>query len=131
MIMDYNNRAPVSTRSAVILDGSAETCNSCYVGLAVSDLEAALTFFEALGYKVEMNLQSSYPSVFLSNGLNLLTIWKSKKHDETVFDPCDRSKNAGLDKVALQLVQENSGVSLLDALQDAYDAVSAKFGGER
>jgi catechol 2,3-dioxygenase-like lactoylglutathione lyase family enzyme len=51
-------------------DSSNLTIGFSHVGLSVSDLNASLKFFEAIGYKKVGGVES-YPSLFLSDGSSL------------------------------------------------------------
>jgi catechol 2,3-dioxygenase-like lactoylglutathione lyase family enzyme len=92
------------------------TIGISHIGLSVTDLDASLKFFEALGYKKVGGVES-YPSLFLSDGSSLLTIWKT---DEGAT-PFDRRKNVGLHHLALK-------VPSMEALSKAFDAVSKVAG---
>jgi lactoylglutathione lyase len=93
-------------------DSSSLTIGISHVGLSVRDLDASLKLFEALGYKKVGGVES-YPSLFLSDGSSLLTIWKT---DDSAA-PFDRRKNVGLHHLALK-------VPSMEALNKAFDAVS-------
>jgi catechol 2,3-dioxygenase-like lactoylglutathione lyase family enzyme len=103
------------------------TCGISHVGLAVSDLEASCSFFQALGFQKAGGVES-YPSYFLSDGDSIVTLWKTKAGDDT--NPFDRTKNAGLHHLAIK-------VSSMDALTKAFEVVSAiegvqvEFGPEK
>jgi lactoylglutathione lyase len=55
----------------------------------------------------------SYPSIFLSDGSSLLTIWKT----DEAYTTFDRRKNVGLHHLAIKVTSR-------DALDQAYKAVS-------
>lgn len=82
-----------------------------HIGLAVSDLEGSFAFFEALGY-VKVGGDESYPSYFISNEKNILTLWKT--NDDSVG--FDRKRNVGLHHLALQVDSEAK-------LVEAYETV--------
>lgn len=92
------------------------TIGVSHVGLAVSNLDASLKFFEALGFK-KAGGSESYPSIFVSDGASLITLWQTDK-DATPFD---RRKNVGLHHLAIK-------VPSLEALSQAYKAVSEVTG---
>jgi len=94
------------------------TSGISHVGLSVSNLEKSFEFFKALGFN-KVGGVDSYPSMFLSDGSSLLTIWQTEK-DATPFD---RRKNVGLHHLAIK-------VSSKEALDSAYNAVS-KIDGVR
>ncbi len=73
---------------------------------------AGLIFFEALGFQKVGGVES-YPSVFLSDGSSLITLWQT---DEGAT-PFNRRKNVGLHYVAIK-------VPSLEALNKADDVVS-------
>jgi lactoylglutathione lyase len=83
-----------------------------HVGLSVSDLDASLQFFQALGFNKVGGVES-YPSFFLSDGASLLTIWQT----DADAVPFDRRKNVGLHHLAIKVTSRQ-------ALDDAYAAVS-------
>jgi lactoylglutathione lyase len=93
-------------------DSSNLTIGFSHVGLSVSDLDASMKFFEALGFKKVGGVES-YPSIFLSDGSSLLTIWQTDE-GATTFD---RRKNVGLHHLAIK-------VPSLEALNKAFDVVS-------
>jgi lactoylglutathione lyase len=93
-------------------DSSNLTVGISHVGLSVSDLDASLKFFEALGFKLVGGVES-YPSFFLSDGSSLITIWQTDE-GATAFD---RRKNVGLHHLAIK-------VPSLEALNNAFDVVS-------
>jgi lactoylglutathione lyase len=93
-------------------DSSKLTIGISHVGLSVSDLDASLKFFEALGFN-QVGGVESYPSLFLSDGSSLLTIWQT---DEGAT-PFDRRKNVGLHHLAIK-------VPSLEALNKAFEVVS-------
>ena len=70
-----------------------------HVGLAVRDLDEATAFFcGTLGFK-EVSRNDAYPSVFVSDGVVTLTLWR-------VVDPLNavafnRKTNIGLHHLAL------------------------------
>jgi len=87
------------------------TSGFSHVGLSVSNLEASFQFFQVLGFN-KVGGVDSYPSMFLSDGSSLLTLWQTEK-DATPFD---RRKNVGLHHLAIK-------VSSMEALEDTYKAV--------
>jgi lactoylglutathione lyase len=93
-------------------DSSNLTIGISHIGLSVSDLGASLKFFEALGFK-QVGGVESYPSLFLSDGSSLLTIWQT---DEGAT-PFDRRKNVGLHHLAIK-------VPSLEVLNKAFEVVS-------
>ncbi len=70
-----------------------------HVGLAVTDLQATLRFFtEALDFE-EVGGKPDYPSVFVSDGTIMVTLWQANE-DAIAFD---RKKNIGLHHMAFKL----------------------------
>lgn len=79
----------------------ARTLGIHHAGLTVPDLEAASAFFEqALGF-TRVGGQPDYPSVFLSDGTVLITLWRAK--DPAAVVPFDRHRNVGLHHLALRV----------------------------
>ena len=85
------------------------TSGISHVGLSVSNLEASCGFFQALGFN-QVGGVDSYPSIFLSDGSSLITLWQTE-NDATPFD---RRKNVGLHHLAIK-------VSSKEALTEAYN----------
>lgn len=83
-----------------------------HVGLSVSNLEATLQFFKALGFN-KVGGVDSYPSVFVSDGTSLLTLWQTDPN----ATPFDRRSNVGLHHLAVRVQSK-------EALDDAFHAVS-------
>ena len=71
-----------------------------HVGLTVGDLEASAGFFtEALGFE-RVGGRPEYPSVFVSDGTVMLTLWQAKVDAPTPFD---RTANIGLHHLCLRI----------------------------
>lgn len=84
-----------------------------HLGLAVSDLEAARAFFEgALGFDT-VGGDPEYPSVFVSDGHSMVTLWQANSDAR----PFDRHAQIGLHHAAF-LVNGREG------LERVYAAVS-------
>jgi len=82
----------------------ALTCGVHHVGLAVPDLDAAVTFFcGTLGWK-ELARNEQYPSAFVSDGSTTLTLWRVA--DPATAIPFDRRANIGLHHLALAVPDE-------------------------
>tara|TARA_R110002074_G_C12442313_1_gene657793 strand:+ start:398 stop:799 length:402 start_codon:yes stop_codon:yes gene_type:complete len=74
-----------------------------HIGLTVSKLEKSAAFFiEMLGWK-EVKRNEAYPSIFVSDGKIMLTLWAVKK---TSGVPFDRKSNVGLHHLALHVSSE-------------------------
>lgn len=86
-----------------------------HLGLAVPDLDAAQRFFtDALGWNV-VGGDPSYPSVFVSDGHVMLTLWR-------VTDPVhatafDRKTNIGLHHLALSVADDSALTTILERLR--------------
>jgi len=90
-----------------------------HIGLTVSDVRAASSFFvDTLGFR-KVDERPDYPAIFVSDGTVLLTLWQCQ--DKAV--PFDRKHNVGLHHVALRVdpsdldevherVREAEGVSI-------------------
>ena len=107
------NHRPIPLKMSPPNSSNAKlTSGFSHVGLSVSDLDASFQFFQALGFD-KVGGVDSYPSIFLSDGSSLLTLWQTEK-DATPFN---RRKNVGLHHLAIK-------VSSKEALHTAYKAVS-------
>ena len=81
-----------------------------HVGLTVPDLDAATTFFrDALAFEAIGGVPD-YPSVFLSDGSVMLTLWQATVGADAT--PFDRHRNLGLHHLSLAV----AGGDDLDAL---------------
>lgn len=81
-----------------------------HVGLTVTDLAASERFFVGeLGFE-KVGDDPEYPSVFLSNGEVLVTLWRATVPDLAV--PFDRKRNVGLHHLAFSV----DSFAALDAL---------------
>jgi len=102
MVFVLANPVFAETRSAV---GGID-----HVGLTVTDLAASERFFVGeLGFE-KVGGDAEYPSVFLSNGAILVTLWRANEPDLAV--PFDRKQNVGLHHLAFAV----ASFSALDAL---------------
>ncbi|MFK7941448.1 MAG: VOC family protein [Paracoccaceae bacterium] len=90
-----------------------------HVGLTVSDLEASAGFFEALGFD-RIGGRPDYPSVFVSDGSVMLTIWQAKVDTPTPFD---RTRNIGLHHLCIRIASA-------DALTKAFEIASGYPGAK-
>lgn len=90
------------------------TAGVSHVGLTVSTLSKTVSFLEALGFKKAGGVDD-YPSVFLSDGSTLITVWQAKSSRPVEFD---RTSNVGLHHLAIK-------VSSLEALNNVYEIVKA------
>lgn len=85
------------------------TTGISHVGLSVRKIKKTAAFFERLGFK-RIGGQKSYPSIFLTDGSVMLTIWEVKNSPHVDFD---RRTNVGLHHLAIK-------VPTLDALKKIY-----------
>lgn len=86
-----------------------------HVGLTVGDLAATVAFFtQALGYR-EVGGRPDYPSVFVSDGTTMLTLWQARTDTPNAFD---RQTNIGLHHLCLRMSSDA-------ALDTAFAQVSA------
>jgi catechol 2,3-dioxygenase-like lactoylglutathione lyase family enzyme len=97
-----------------------------HIGLTVPDLDEASAFFcGVLGFD-EAGGVPDYPSVFVSDGTVLLTLWRAA--DPETARPFDRRANIGLhhlslavaDDIALEAVWEKVRVSRGDSRSRAW-----------
>ena len=80
------------------------TAGAHHVGLTVPDLEAATQFFcVTLGYS-EVGGNPAYPSVFVSDGTTLITLWQVANPAKAVA--FDRRANIGLHHLALSVADD-------------------------
>lgn len=87
-----------------------------HVGLTVPDIDQARDFFcEMLGF-TEVGGVPDYPSIFVSDGAILLTLWRAE--DPVTARAFDRRNNIGLHHLSLSVADDS-------ALQAAWEAVTA------
>ncbi len=90
----------------------ARTRGIHHAGLTVPDLARTQRFFEeTLGFR-SVGGDASYPSVFLSDGRVMVTLWQAA--DPERARPFDRRQNVGLHHLALQ-VEDAEALSELHA----------------
>ena len=75
-----------------------------HVGLTVPDLDHARTFFCGLLGFDEIGGVPSYPSIFVSDGVTMLTLWRPA--DPLTARPFDRRANVGLHHLSLAVADE-------------------------
>jgi len=76
-----------------------------HIGLTVSNLEKSADFFvELLGWE-EVKRNEEYPSIFVSDGQIMITLWAVKDSPEIAFN---RRANVGLHHLALQVSSEEA-----------------------
>ncbi len=89
-----------------------------HVGLTVTDLQASETFFtDALGFTL-IRHDNDYPSVFLTNGDVIVTLWRATDPNEAI--PFDRKRNVGLHHLAFKV----ESFKALDALHERLKNIS-------
>jgi len=87
-----------------------------HLGLTVESLDEAKVFFvELLGWSVTRE-DSEYPSVFVSNGHVLLTLWRAKKTKPTAFD---KDANIGLHHFAVQVESRQVLEKIYETLRES------------
>ncbi|WP_037311006.1 VOC family protein [Ruegeria halocynthiae] len=97
-----------------------------HLGLTVSDLAATKSFFvDALGWE-EVGGRPDYPSVFISNGAAVLTLWQQKGDNQRGFD---RHANVGLHHVAFKLRDQDALEAVFTTVQD-WPGVVVEFAPE-
>jgi catechol 2,3-dioxygenase-like lactoylglutathione lyase family enzyme len=90
-----------------------------HIGLTVPDLDEARAFFcEILGFE-EVGGVPDYPSIFVSDGVILLTLWRAA--DPLTARAFDRRANIGLHHLSLEVVDDT-------ALEIVWKKVSAHPG---
>lgn len=87
------------------------TSGVSHVGLAVSDIDASLAFFQAVGFE-KVGGSESYPSYFVTDGTSLITLWQTDDN----ATPFNRRSNVGLHHLAIR-------VPTVQALQEIYHIV--------
>jgi catechol 2,3-dioxygenase-like lactoylglutathione lyase family enzyme len=71
-----------------------------HVGLTVSKLEESAAFFiDVLGWS-EVRRDLDYPSIFVTDGVLMITLWEAKSNKCQKFD---RKENVGLHHLALSV----------------------------
>ncbi|WP_313337492.1 VOC family protein [Sphingobium yanoikuyae] len=91
------------------------TCGVHHVGLTVPDLDQARAFFcDVLGFDL-VGGKPDYPSIFVSDGTILLTLWRAA--DPMTARAFDRRANIGLHHLSLAVAND-------DALDEAWSKIS-------
>ncbi len=103
---------------------TARTRGVHHVGLNVLDIERARDFFvEALGFH-EVGGRPSYPALFVSDGVTMLTLWQAP--DVTNTAAFDRRGCVGLHHLALR-IESAEALDALHATLAARDDVTIEF----
>ena len=72
-----------------------------HLGLTVDDLDAAHAFFtDALGFRT-LGKNEAYPSVFVTDGVTMITLWRAE--DPATAVKFDRRRNIGLHHAAFKV----------------------------
>lgn len=105
----------------------AHTQGIHHLGLTVSDVKAASTFFiEALDFK-QVNEVPAYPAIFVSDGTIMLTLWQAE--NPVTATPFDRKANLGLHHFALRVAETTVLAELHEKLAARND-VTIEFAPE-
>ena len=92
-----------------------------HLGLSVTSLTEGRTFFvDLLGWKV-VKEDASYPSLFVSNGVVMITLWKVAEEEEAVS--FDRKTNIGLHHFAIRMESEDALNALHEKLTESKFAI--------
>ena len=84
--------------------GTNMTLSIHHLGLTVNSLEQAQHFFvDLLGWKV-VRKDTDYPSLFVSNGHVMITLWKVQTD---TFVPFNKGSNVGLHHFAIEVNSED------------------------
>lgn len=79
------------------------TSGAHHIGLTVSKLEQSAAFFtNLLGWK-EVRRDNDYPSIFVSDGATMVTLWATRELPGVEFN---KERNAGLHHVAFKVQNE-------------------------
>lgn len=104
-----------------------ETLGLNHIGLAVSKLDATVSFFiDTLGWKAAGG-QPDYPARFVTNGKMFVTLWQVTSPDTAV--PFNRKNNVGLHHLAIT-VRDLPTLHKLHRKFVARDDVSVEFAPE-
>lgn len=98
-----------------------------HLGLSVSKLDESVSFFvDILGWKT-VGGQPDYPSVFVSNGQMMLTLWQVE--DPATATPFHRRKNVGLHHLAITVGSLDKLHALHEKINDM-DNINIEFAPE-
>ena len=94
---------------------TAKTLGIDHLGLTVRDLAASVEFFtQCLGWQT-VGGKPDYPSVFVSDGTSVLTLWQVHNENPEKFD---RRSNLGLHHVAFKIASEKELNVLYEEVKD-------------
>ena len=100
------------------------TCGVHHIGLTVPDLDQARAFFcGTLGFN-EVGGVPAYPSIFVSDGSILITLWRAA--DPLTARAFDRTTNIGLHHLSLA-VADDSALDAVWAKVSAHQEVVVDF----
>ena len=86
-----------------------------HIGLTVSNLEQSAAFFTGILGWEEVKRNEEYPSIFVSDGHVMITLWAIKETPEVPFN---RKANVGLHHLALQVSSEAALNQISQSLTD-------------
>ena len=75
-----------------------------HLGLTVSKLEESANFFTSVLGWSEVRRDNEYPAIFVTDKVNMLTLWQTKNVKINTFD---KNSNVGLHHVALSVSSES------------------------
>ena len=84
-----------------------------HLGLTVSNLEQSADFFTSILGWIEVRRNDDYPSIFITDNTNMITLWKAKDNGINTFN---KDKNVGLHHVALKVLNESDLFDIHNAL---------------
>ena len=98
-----------------------------HLGLTVPDVEEASSFFvDTLGYS-RLGKDEEYPSVFVSDGANMLTLWQTQ--DEALQRDFDHKNQIGLHHFCIK-IKSTEAFNELNKKLIADKNVTIEFGPE-
>jgi catechol 2,3-dioxygenase-like lactoylglutathione lyase family enzyme len=98
------------------------TKGSHHIGLTVSKLEESAAFFTSLLGWSEVRRNEEYPTIFVSDGKIMVTLWSTKENPSVQFN---RKSNVGLHHVAFLIETESDLNNLHEKL--ASNGVKIEF----
>lgn len=105
----------------------AHTQGIHHLGLTVPDVKEASAFFvEALSF-TQVQEVPSYPAVFVTDGVVMLTLWQAENPEKAT--PFNRRENIGLHHFALRLA-DTTTLALLHEQLSSRDDVTIEFAPE-
>ena len=75
-----------------------------HIGLTVSKLEESASFFTSILGWNEVKRNDDYPAIYVSDGIIMLSLWKTKDEPSVSFD---KNRNIGLHHIAFMVKSEN------------------------